>query len=110
MIERRMMTLGRQVQKSRPSSNVKVKGERSPGTKKKQKSAAFCSAVVLWGAVLVRQFFSGAVLGGASISNTVVSSAASTPVGKSAHAVYSLYCSRLTEMRSSRVLTDVHRS
>ena len=51
-------------------SKVKVTGD------KKRKSAAFRSGVVLCGAVRVRQPFSGAVLGGAS-----------TPVGKSAHAV-----------------------
>jgi len=60
------------VQKSRPSSRSAVKVTED----KKRKSVAFCSGVVLWGAVLVRQFFSGAIL-----------ASAAAPVGKSAHAV-----------------------
>ena len=54
-------------QKSRPSSNVKVKGR---GHRGQRKSASFCL---------------GAVLG------AVVSSASSMAVGKSAHAVYWLF-------------------
>jgi len=50
------------VQKSCPTSNVKVKGQGHRG-QKKRKCAAFCSGVALWGAVLVRHFFSEAVLG-----------------------------------------------
>jgi len=49
------------VQKSRLSSNVKVKGQRSKVKvtgDKKRKSAPFYSGVVLWGAV-VRQFCAG---------------------------------------------------
>ena len=49
-----MMALRCIVQKSRPSSNVKVKGQGHRGQKN---SAAFCSGVVLRGAVLVRHFF-----------------------------------------------------
>jgi len=61
IIKRRMLKLGgcrRTVQKSRPSSNLGIKDQRSksPGTKKR-KSAAFCSGVVLWGAVPERHFF-----------------------------------------------------
>jgi len=62
-IKRMMMKLGDymqcNVQKSRPSSNVKVKCQRSrsPGTKKRI-SATFCLGVVLWDAVL-RQFYAG---------------------------------------------------
>jgi len=61
MIKRRMilnLTVRCIAQKSCPSSNFKVKGQksRSPGTKKR-KCAAFCSGVVLWGAILVRHFF-----------------------------------------------------
>ena len=54
------------VQKSCPSSNLgsKVKITRD----KKRKSAAVCSGVVLWSAVFVRHFFSGAVLGGVATS------------------------------------------
>jgi len=55
------------VQKYRPSSSVKVKGQRSRSPEQKTKSAAFC-----WGR-----------------SSRARSSASSTPVGKSAHAVYS---------------------
>jgi len=51
-----------------------VKGEGHRG-QKKRKSAAFCSGVVLWGAVLVQHFSRSGPRG------TV------TPVGKSAHAV-----------------------
>jgi len=54
------------VQKSRPCLSVKVKGQRprSPGTKRK--SAAFCSRVVLWGAVL-RQFYAGGKISACSL-------------------------------------------
>jgi len=45
------------VQNSRPSSNAKVKGQRSRSLGQKRKSATFCSGVVLWGAVLVRHIF-----------------------------------------------------
>ena len=38
-----------------PSLNVKVKGQGHRG--QKNESAAFCSGVILWGAVLVRHFF-----------------------------------------------------
>ena len=71
------------VQKSRQSSNVKVKGQRSrsSGTKKKEKVRHF-----------VRESSSGAR-----------SSASSTPVGKSAHAVQvkAVNISRLS--RDSRI-------
>jgi len=53
---------------------------------KKRKSAAFCSGVVISGAVLVRHFFGSGPWGRVN-DNAVVSSATSTPVGKSAHAV-----------------------
>ena len=48
---------GHIVQKSRPSSNVKVKGQGHRG-QKKRKNVAFCSGVVLCGAVLC-QFYAG---------------------------------------------------
>jgi len=65
------------VQKSRPSSNVKVK-VRGHWTKKRT-SAAFCLEAPLWGAVLVRHFFGSGPWG--------YGPRGSTPVRKSAHAV-----------------------
>ena len=53
------------VQKSRPSSNVKVTGD------KKRKSATFCSGVVLWGAVL-RQFYAGWKTGACCLVSVIV--------------------------------------
>jgi len=71
------------VQKSRPSSNLGVKGQRpkSPGQKKRK-----------------RRHCSGAVLG---VGARVVSSASCTPVGKSAHAVYNLLKSVFLKQENS---------
>jgi len=78
-IKRRMMKLGSQMHCTVISPEFECQGQRSKVKvtgDKKRKSATFCSGVVLWGARSSCGIFSAAVLGGAS-----------TPVGKSAHAV-----------------------
>jgi len=64
-----MMKLGRWVHCTKISTEFDCQGQRSrvKVTKdKKIKSAAFCSGVILWSAVVVRHFFSGSVLWGTS--------------------------------------------
>jgi len=76
------------VQKSRPNSDIKVKGQGHQA----QKSAAFCSGAVLWGTVLMQHFFGSSPRGRSPWGPCVQcmfgkSSASSMPVGKSVHAV-----------------------
>ena len=79
-IKRRMMKLGGYVQGTKISPEFACEGQGSKvkaSRDKKRKSATFLFGSRLLGRSPCVAFFSGAVLGGAS-----------TPVGKSAHAVY----------------------
>ena len=78
------MKLGGSVHCTKSSPEFECQGQRSKVKvtgDKKRKSAAVCSEVVLWGAVLVR-YFSGAVLGGVVLYAGGKSSACSlvTPI------------------------------
>jgi len=78
-IKHRMTKLGGWVYCTNISHEFECQGQRSKvtGDKRKRKSAAYCSGVVLWGAVLPGMFFGSGPRGARS----------TTPVGKSAHAV-----------------------
>jgi len=73
------------LQKSRPSSNVKVKGQRSrsPGTKTKNEKVRHFVWQSSSGARSSFSIFTGTVLAGAA-----------TPVGNLAHAVYRQHCAK----------------